>query len=182
LSLRIKKLQLSLGAWGLFLIFFFLLVIGCGKDLQDASYNSAFDFNLPDLNGKIHTMNDFRGQILVLNFWATWCPPCVEEAPKLSNVYGRYKSRGIHVVSIALDKDSLNLLNQFVKKNGIAYPVLVGNEQILANLSTASKGQSFKGIPATLIFDRKGQIYKRFDGSFDLEQLEESLQTLLNQK
>jgi peroxiredoxin len=181
LSLRIKKLQLSLGTQGLFLIFLFLLVIGCGKDRQDASYNPAFDFNLPDLNGRIHTMDDFRDQILVLNFWATWCPPCVDEVPKLSNVYNRYKSRGIRVVSIALDKDTLNLLDQFVKKNGITYQVLVGNEQVLANLSTISKGQSFKGIPATLIFDRKGQIYKRFDGSFDLEQLEESLQTLLSQ-
>ena len=127
-------------------------------------------------------MNEFRGQILVLNFWATWCPPCVEEVPKLSNVYNRYKSRGIQVVGIALDKDSLDLLGQFVKRKGITYPILIGNEQVLANLSTGSIGKNFKGIPATLLFDRKGQIYKRFDGSFDLEQLEESLQTLLDQK
>jgi hypothetical protein len=86
------------------------------------------------------------------------------------------------VIGIALDKDSLNLLDQFVKRNAIAYPILVGNEKILVSLSAKSVGKNLKGVPFTLLFDKKGQIYKRFDGSFDLEQLEESLQTLLNQK
>ena len=174
-DLRIKR------SHSLISLFLFLLLIGCGKEPQDAPYDPAFDFNFPDLNGKIHSMNDFRGQILVINFWATWCPPCVEEVPKLSNLYNRYKSRGIQVIGIALDKDSLNLLDPFVKKHGITYPILVGNDQVVANLSAGSLGKNFKGVPATFLFDRKGQIYKRFDGSFDLEQLEESLQTLLNQ-
>lgn len=86
------------------------------------------------------------------------------------------------MIGIALDKDSLNLLDKFVKRNGIIYPILIGNEQVLANLSADSTGKNFKGIPTTFLFDKKGQIYKKFDGSVDLEQLEESLQTLINQK
>jgi len=127
-------------------------------------------------------MNDFRGQILVMNFWATWCPPCVEDVPKLSNLYNRYRNKGIQVIGIALDKDSLNLLDQFVKRNAITYSILVGDEKILVSLSAGSMGKNLKGVPFTLLFDKKGQIYKKFDGSFDLEQLEESLQALLNQK
>ena len=109
----------------------------------------------------------------MLNFWATWCPPCLEEVPKLNDLYDRYKNKGVQVVGIALDKDSLELVVPFVKESKIDYPILVGNTQILSNL------KNFKGVPTTLLFDKKGKIQKRFDGSFDLEQLEESLQSLL---
>jgi peroxiredoxin len=164
------------------LLFLFLLWFQCGKNPKGDSYQPAFDFNLPDLNGKIHSMGEFKGQIVVINFWATWCPPCVEEVPKLNNLYSRFRIRGIQIIGVAMDKDSLNLLNQFVKRNSVTYLVLVGNEQVLANLSAGPLGKNFKGIPTTLLLDKKGQIHKRFDGSFDLDQLEESLQTLLNQK
>jgi thiol-disulfide isomerase/thioredoxin len=118
-------------------------------------------------------MKDFRGQVLVLNLWATWCPPCLEEVPKLNDIFDRYKNKEVQVIGIALDKDSLELVGPFVKKNKITYPILVGNQQILAAL------QNFKGVPTTVLFDQEGKIRKRFDGSFDLEQLEESLQSLL---
>ncbi len=118
-------------------------------------------------------MRDFKGQILVVNFWATWCPPCLEEVPKLNDLHDRYKNKGVRVIGIALDKDSLELVVPFVKENKIAYPILAGNQQVLTDL------KNFKGVPTTFVFDRKGKIRKRFDGSFDLEQLEESLQLLL---
>ncbi len=127
-------------------------------------------------------MAEFDGKITVINFWATWCPPCVEEVPKLNRLYTRYKTSGIQIIGIAMDKDSLNLLDQFVKKNDVSYLVLVGNEQTLSNLSTGALGKYFQGIPTTLLMDKNGQIYKRFDGSFDTEQLEEGLKALLNQK
>ncbi|MFH1335717.1 MAG: TlpA disulfide reductase family protein [Candidatus Zixiibacteriota bacterium] len=165
-----------------FLVIFFLFTLQCGKSTKKESYQPAFDFSLADLTGKIHSMAEFNGQITVINFWATWCPPCVEEVPKLNRLYGRYKTSGVQIIGIAMDKDSLNLLDQFVKKNTVSYLILVGNEQALANLSTGALGKNFQGIPTTLLLDKKGQIYKRFDGSFDTDQLEEGLKTLLNQK
>jgi peroxiredoxin len=163
-------------------LLFFLFAFQCGKDTNKENLKPAFDFSLPDLTGKVHTMAEFNGQITVINFWATWCPPCVEEVPELNRLYTRYKTRGIQIVGIAMDKDSLNLLDQFVKKNAVSYLVLIGNEQALANLSTGALGKNFQGIPTTLLLDKRGQIYKRFDGSFDPEQLEEGLKALLNQK
>jgi len=163
-----------------FLLFIFLFTLQCGKDTKKENFQPAFDFSLPDLTGKIHSMDEFNGQITVINFWATWCPPCVEEVPKLNRLYGRYKTSGIGIIGIAMDKDSLNLLDQFLKKNTVSYLILVGNEQALANLSTGALGKNFQGIPTTLLMDKKGQIYKRFDGSFDIEQLEEGLKALLN--
>ncbi len=118
-------------------------------------------------------MKNFRGQILVLNFWATWCPPCSGEVPKLNDLYDRYRGKGVQVIGIALDKDSLNLVAPFVESNEITYPILVGNQQVLTDL------KNFKGVPTTILFDQEGKIHKRFDGSFDLEQLEEGLQSLL---
>ncbi len=166
----------------LFLLLLFLVLMGCGKDQKEINPNPTFDFSLPDLNGKIHNMSEFSGQILVMNFWATWCPPCVDEVPKLIALYQKYRIKGIQVIGIALDKDSLNLLDQFVKRNAVTYPILVGNEKLLISLSKESVGKNLKGVPFTLLFDKKGQIYKRFDGSFDLEQLEGNLQILINQK
>ena len=154
----------------------------CGKNPKEHIYQPAFDFSLPDLTGKIHSMAEFNGHIAVINFWATWCPPCVEEVPKLNRLYGRYKTSGVQIIGIAMDKDSLNLLDQFVKKNDVFYLILVGNEQALANLSTGALGKNFQGIPTTLLLDKKGQIYKRFDGSFDTEQLDVDLKVLLNQR
>lgn len=124
-------------------------------------------------------MKDFRGEILVVNFWATWCPPCLEEVPKLNDIFDRYKNKGVQVIGIALDKDSVELVTPFVKRNKISYPILMGNQQVLNGLSAGSMGKNFKGVPTTLLFDQEGKIRKRFDGSFDLEQLEESLQSLL---
>ncbi len=109
----------------------------------------------------------------MVNFWATWCPPCLEEVTKLNDLYGRYKNKGVQVIGIALDKDSLGLVMPFVKRSKIDYLILVGNQKVITGL------RNFKGVPTTLLFDQEGIIRKRFDGSFDLEQLEESLQSLL---
>ena len=167
MSHRIKKSHLLIS------LFLLLILFHCGKGSHNGNPNPGFDFNLPDLDGKVHSMKEFRGQVLVVNFWATWCPPCSEEVSKLNDIFDRYKNKGVQVIGIALDKDSLELVAPFVERNKIAYPILVGNQQVLANL------KNFKGVPTTILFDQERKIHKRFDGSFDLEQLEESLQLLL---
>jgi thiol-disulfide isomerase/thioredoxin len=154
------------------LIALFLLSY-CGGNPEQGNPDNDFEFNLPDPNGEMHSMGDFEGQILILNFWATWCPPCLEEVPKLNDLYKRYKNKGVQVVGIALDKDSLDLVQPFVKENNISYRILLGNQEVLAGL------RNFQGVPTTILFDQKGEIRKRFDGSFDEEKLEEVLRLLL---
>jgi thiol-disulfide isomerase/thioredoxin len=150
-----------------------LSLFRCGVDSHQGNPNNDFDFNLPDLEGGMHSMEDLSGQITVLNFWATWCPPCLEEVPKLNDLYKRYKDKGVQVVGIALDKDSLDLVQPFVKENNISYRILLGNQEVLAGL------RNFQGVPTTIILDQEGKIHKRFDGSFDEKKLEEALQLLL---
>lgn len=153
-------------------IFIIVILLGCGKTSDEKNPNPGFDFDLPDLNGEIVSLEDFRGKVLIINFWATWCPPCEEEMPKLNQLHKRYKNEGLVVIGIALDKDSLNLVKPFVRKKGIGYPILVGNEQVLRGV------KDFSGVPTTLILDQKGNIKKKYDGSFDKDDLEKSLKEL----
>jgi len=165
----------------LFPIFSMALLLCCAKtsekkDLKSEESRSAgpnFDFALPDLSGKISSLKDFKGKVFIINFWATWCPACEEEIPKLNELQERYKNEGLVVLGIALDKDSLNLVEPFVQKKGIAYPILKGDEQVLRSL------KDFSGIPTTLIMDQKGNIKKKYDGSFDKDDLEKNLKELL---
>ena len=163
----------------LLLLLLLPMLVGCGGNPDDGNPTTGFDFNLPDLNGDMHGLKDYRGEVVVLNFWATWCPPCLEEMPKLNDLHSRYKDSGVHVIGIALDKDSLDLVRPFVKSNNISYTILTGDQEILAILSAGSSGEEFKGVPTTLIIDRKGRIRERFHGSFELEQFEERLRSLI---
>jgi len=159
--------------------FLLLTLTHCGGNPHDGNPTNDFDFTLPDLKGKLHALKDFRGEVVVLNFWATWCPPCLEETPKLNDLHSRYKDSGVHVIGIALDKDSLDVVRPFVKTNNISYTILKGDQEIFTTLSAGSSVEEFKGVPTTLIIDRKGKIRERFDGSFELEQLEDRLRSLL---
>jgi cytochrome c biogenesis protein CcmG/thiol:disulfide interchange protein DsbE len=150
-----------------------LTLLNCGKTSEKANPNPGFNFNLPDLNGKIVRLEDFRGKVLIINFWATWCPPCEEEIAKLDHIHKRYENEGLVVIGIALDKDSLNLVEPFVREKRIGYPILMGNEEVLVSL------KDFSGVPTTLIVDQKGNTKKKYDGSFDKDDLEKSLKELL---
>jgi thiol-disulfide isomerase/thioredoxin len=154
-------------------IFILVILLACGKTSEVKNPKPDFDFDLPDLNGKIVSLEDFRGKVLIINFWATWCPPCEEEIPKLNQLQKKYKNEGLVVIGIALDKDSLNLVEPFIRKKRVGYPILVGNEQLLRSL------KDFSGVPTTLIVDQKGNLKKKYDGSFDKDDLEKSLKELL---
>ena len=154
-------------------IFSIAILFACGKTSEKKNPNPGFDFNLPDLNGKIISLEDFKGKVLIINFWATWCPPCEEEIPKLNQLHKRYKNEGLVVIGIALDKDSLNLVEPFVREKRIGYPILMGNEQVLRDM------EDFSGVPTTLIVDQKGNIKKKYDGAFDKDDLEKILKELL---
>jgi peroxiredoxin len=173
----IEKQMLSIFKKLTFLFSFFCIILwlGCGKTSEKKELPPAeagFDFTLPDLSGKIYSLKDFKGKIYIINFWATWCPACEEEMAKLNELQEKYKKEGLVVIGIALDKDSLNLVEPFVRKKGINYPILRGNEQVLRSL------ENFSGMPTTLIIDQKGSIKKKYDGSFDKDDLEKNLKEL----
>ena len=113
-------------------------------------------FSLPDLNGKTVSLADLKGHVVILDFWATWCPPCRREIPDFVNLQNEYGSRGLQIVGIALDDQ--DKVEAFARENGMNYPVLIGSDEI------ARRYGGIDGIPTTFIIDRKGKFVGRFEG------------------
>jgi peroxiredoxin len=108
------------------------------------------DFTLTDLQGKSWTLKALKGKIVMVNFWATWCPPCRKEIPDLEKFYDEYKSRGLIVLGVA--DDDLSKLKDYVAKQKIQYPVLPDPGHVV------HKALRIEGIPATLIYSREGKL------------------------
>ena len=132
---------------------------------------SAPAFTLTDLNGKSVSLSDFRGKIIVLDFWATWCPPCRREIPDFIDLQREYGSRGVQIVGIALDEPEK--VQAFARQNGMNYPVLLGSDEI------SMKYGGIEGIPTTFIIDRDGKIVNRFEGFRPREVFEAEIKQLL---
>jgi peroxiredoxin len=121
-----------------------------------AAAGTAPAFTLNDIHGKSVSLADFKGKVVVLDFWATWCPPCRREIPDFVSIQKEYEERGVQIVGIALDE--LPKVQAFAKDNGMNYPVLMGDDGVVARYG------GVEGIPTTFIIDRSGKIVERFEG------------------
>ena len=94
----------------------------------------AAGFLFEDIQGKTHRLADYRGKWVLVNFWATWCPPCVSEMPELVSLHDAHKDKDLVVIGIAVDSGSDRQVADFVKAHGISYPIVMGNEEISAQI------------------------------------------------
>jgi cytochrome c biogenesis protein CcmG/thiol:disulfide interchange protein DsbE len=120
---------------------------------------NAPDFTLQDADHKI-TLSQFRGQVVVLNFWATWCAPCVEEVPSLVEMQRRMKSKGVEVLAVSVDEDDSSY-RQFVRDHQVNLLTLRDPRQTIAGIYGTSK------FPETYIIDRTGVMRRKFIGAVD---------------
>jgi peroxiredoxin len=119
---------------------------------------TAPDFTIKDLSQKKIKLSDFKGKVVILNFFATWCPPCRAEIPELVKIFQGNQAKGLVVLSVSLDTDGVpQVLNKFVKDMKIPYPVLVGTLDLVDQYQ-------INGVPTTLIITREGKIHRRYDG------------------
>ncbi len=118
----------------------------------------APDFTLQDINGVTHRLSDYRGKVVMLNFWATWCPPCIKEVPEYSELQTEYGPQGLQVLGIALDDEGLSRVKPWVAKHTVDYPILLPDSKV-----TAAYGD-MASIPVTFIIDRKGIIRTSYVG------------------
>jgi thiol-disulfide isomerase/thioredoxin len=118
-------------------------------------------FTLPDLSGKMVRLEDFRGSVVLLNFFATWCGPCREEMPGLEQLYRAYARKGLVVVGISSDVQGQEVVAPFVKQYGLSFPVLLDPKD------TLSQPYRIRGIPTIYLLDRHGRVAGMHVGGAD---------------
>jgi cytochrome c biogenesis protein CcmG/thiol:disulfide interchange protein DsbE len=155
-----------------------LLISGCGGQDKSASLISqaAPDFTLKDLNGRVYRLNDFKGRVVLLNFFATWCGPCRQEIPHLLQLREKFGNQGVEIVGVSLDHQVDTVLRPFVQRHGITYPVLVGTREVVLDYG------GIRGIPTTFVIDHNGIISDYFAGMPPSILMEESVTKVLQQK
>jgi peroxiredoxin len=136
----------------------------------------APDFELKDINGKMVKLSDFRGKAVVLNFWATWCPPCKTEIPWFEDLQDKYGNQGLAIVGVALDDASDKEIAEFAKDMKMNYPVLIGKEE------TSDLYGGVEALPTTFYIDRSGKIMTSIPGLVDQREIEANIVKALNSK
>jgi peroxiredoxin len=134
-----------------------------------------FSLNLPDHQGIPIDFARWQGSPLVVNFWATWCPPCIEEMPDLERLHARFKNQGLQIIAIGVD--SPDNIRQFALKYNFSYPLLIagaGGAELARRF-----GNRAGGLPYTLVIDRKGVVTRRILGRFNTSALQAEIEAVL---
>jgi len=134
---------------------------------------SAPDFSLPTLEEKNLRLSDFKDKIIILDFWATHCPPCRREIPDFIKLYDKYKDNGLVIIGVSLDSGNTEELKRFCRNNGVNYPIVIGNHKV-----TEAYG-GIRYIPTTFIIDKSGNIVKKFTGYTSSYVFEREIESLL---
>jgi thiol-disulfide isomerase/thioredoxin len=153
-----------------------LVLQGCGNaraiNPEDVVVGNPIpDFSVTSLEGKTINKDSLKGEVVVLNFWASWCTPCMREIPELKELAANSKAR---VVGIALDETGLETVKPFVEAHQINYTVAVGTQELFQQFNGV-------GIPYTLVLDSSQRIVKIYRGPTDRESLEADLKTIETQ-
>jgi peroxiredoxin len=145
--------------------------------IKPARARQAKDFSVPSPDGKPVKLADYRGKVVFLNFWATWCPPCREEMPAMERLYQRYRDKGLVVIGISVDSDAV-AVPPFLKKNGLTFPIGHDPKMSLADV------YGVRALPSSFLIDRKGGLAALAIGprAWDTKPAYAVIESLLNQK
>lgn len=135
--------------------------------------NNAFNFELTTLSGKQISLDDYQGQIVVLNFWASWSAPCLREMPNLERLQQTYKHAGLQVLGVAVVSESDDIADK-VTQTDVTYPILNGNKELIAEYG------SFSDLPTTFIIGANGRILRQLSGSNSYNTFETEILPYLN--
>ena len=159
-----------------FLLMAALAAFGAGAWLWSEGNESAPSLVLADIRGVEHSLEQYRGKVVVVNFWATWCPPCVEELPSLENAWQRYRQQGL--VVLAVSGEESDVVTSFLERlpSDITFPVLIDGD-----MKSGNRWQ-IRGLPTTVVVDRSGVVHWRVEGQLDFSasEVDEMLLALLD--
>ncbi|OGS94849.1 MAG: thioredoxin [Gallionellales bacterium RIFCSPLOWO2_02_FULL_57_47] len=126
----------------------------------------AAGFSLEDTQGNSHRLEDYRGKWVLVNFWATWCPPCLSEIPELSSLHDTHKGKDLVVIGIAIESGSSRKVEDFSRAHGISYPVVMGNGRITAQIG------EFDVLPTSFLYSPNGEQVSYQAGEVTRESVE----------
>lgn len=132
------------------------------------------EWSIKDVEGKTVRAADFKGKVLILDFWATWCGPCRAEIPNFIALQKQYEKQGLVVLGLSVDEGGADVVKQFMQRLGMNYPVVLADQ----NIQEAFGG--IEAVPKTFIIDRKGRIAKEHTGFVDKHEFENEIKPLLN--
>jgi len=142
---------------------------------SSARGKSAPDFKLVDIRtGKNVQLSDFKGKAVLLNFWATWCPPCKAEIPALVDLQNKYGPQGLQIIGVAMDDAGKAVISKFVDEMGVNYLVLQGTEKV------GEQYGGVEGLPQTFYVGRDGMIVDHVIGGVTHRDAEEAIKQALN--
>jgi peroxiredoxin len=175
-----------------------LVAISCGPVADSPGTHGkieAPDMNLAFLDGSVARLADLEGKVVLLNFWATWCPPCRQELPHFEALHQAYKDQGLAVIGVSMDQAGADYVLKFAQDAGLSYPIAMGPfekmEKIWSEVEEIPTVQGFgdepaalsngsvQMMPTTFVIDRSGKIFRKHVGPRDRETLEPDLRMLM---
>ena len=158
------------------IILIFLVIVGVGiivlLQTKDSSFNlsgrprlgkgvPAPNFTLPDINGKMVSLTDYRGKVVLINIWATWCRPCVEEMPSMEKLHQELKDESFKILAVSIDASGAKAVIPFMKKHKLSFSALTDTKGAIKSLYQTT------GIPESFIVDKDGIIVEKIIGQRD---------------
>ncbi|MCX6639289.1 MAG: TlpA disulfide reductase family protein [bacterium] len=174
-----------------------LLTISCSQNKKNADTTKASDppasqvqpanqagsaapaFTLTDDQNHEVKLSDFSGKVIILDFWATWCPPCRAEIPDFIALQKQYGAKGLQVIGVSVDQKGWEVVTPFMQSQGINYPILMSNDGVYTAYQNLLPEEQRGGIPFTFIIDGKGIIKDKVVGARPREYFESSVKPLL---
>jgi len=133
----------------------------------------AADFSVKDVQGKTFHLSDYKGKWVLVNFWATWCPPCLHEIPELIALQTAHKGKDLQVIGLAMDSGTSKVVAAFAKKQGINYPVALSDRTLEAQIA---KG-GIEGLPTSFLYDPQGELVSYRVGEITRASIEDYLKS-----
>ena len=121
----------------------------------------APDFTFPGLDGKMVSLSDYKGKVVLVNIWATWCPPCVKEMPSMEKLYRKFKGENFEILAVSIDKPGSKAVAPFMEKTRLTFPALIDSKGAIKPVYRIT------GIPESFIIDQQGVLIKKIVGPLD---------------